>query len=308
MKRRSFIQNSATTAAFAGLSGVTFGNSLADTKPSNAAKFKLKYAPGFGMFPESCGKDAIDNIKFCSDQGFRAMFDNGFPGRSVEEQNKIVAELARQNMDLGPFVLYADFKVESMVIKDPAIREMLIKKVNDGVELSKRTGAKYALMVPGHYNERTSWEYQTANVIDIMRELSDIAAKGGLTIVLEPLNKRDHPGLFLSGIPQAYAICRGVNSPACKIVDDLYHQQITEGNLIPNIDAAWSEIGAFHLGDNPGRKEPGSGEINFINVFKHIYEKGYQGTLCMEHGRSIQGKEGELALIEAYRKADNFAV
>ena len=114
--------------------------------------------------------------------------------------------------------------------------------------------------------------------------------------------------MFLSGVPQAYAICRAVNSPACKIVDDLYHQQITEGNLIPNIDAAWSEIGAFHLGDNPGRKEPGSGEINFINVFKHIYDKGYQGTLCMEHGRSIQGKEGELALIEAYRKADSFAV
>ena len=308
MKRRNFIQNSAATAAFLGFSNFGFGGQLAEVKPSNSAKFKLKYAPGFGMFPELSGKDIIDNIKFCSDQGFRAMFDNGFPGRSVEDQDKIVAELARQNMDLGPFVLYADFKVESMVIKDPAIREMLIKKVNDGVELSKRTGAKYALMVPGRYNERMAWEYQTANVIDIMRELSAIAEKGGLTIVLEPLNKRDHPGLFLSGIPQTYAICRAVNSPACKIVDDLYHQQITEGNLIPNIDAAWSEIGAFHLGDNPGRKEPGTGEINFINAFKRIYDKGYQGTLCMEHGRSIQGKEGELALIEAYRKADNFAV
>jgi hydroxypyruvate isomerase len=163
-------------------------------------------------------------------------------------------------------------------------------------------------MVPGRYNERMAWEYQTANVIDIMRELSAIAENGGLTIVLEPLNKRDHPGLFLSGVPQTYAICRAVNSPACKIVDDLYHQQITEGNLIPNIEAAWTEIGAFHLGDNPGRKEPGTGEINFINAFKRIYDKGYQGTLCMEHGRSIQGKEGELALIEAYRKADSFAV
>lgn len=308
MNRRNFIQNSAATAAFAGFSELTFGSQLADVKPSNAAKFKLKYAPGFGMFPELCGKDLVDNIKFCSDQGFRAMFDNGFPGRSVEDQDKIVAELARQNMDMGPFVLYADFKVESMVIKDAAIHEMLIKKINEGVALSKRTGLKHALMVPGRYNEHMAWEFQTANVIDILRELSEIAQAGGLTIVLEPLNKRDHPGLFLSGIPQAYSICRGVNNPACKIVDDLYHQQITEGNLIPNIDAAWSEIGAFHLGDNPGRKEPGSGEINFINVFKHIYEKGYQGTLCMEHGRSIQGKEGELALIEAYRKADSFAV
>ncbi len=86
----------------------------------------------------------------------------------------------------------------------------------------------------------------------------------------------------------------------------MYHQQITEGNLIPNIDRAWSEIGAFHVGDNPGRKEPGTGEINYLNIFKHIYNKGYDGVLCMEHGRSIKGVEGEKGLIEAYRKVDNF--
>ena len=306
MQRRNFIKTSGAATALLGISNLTFGINNQDVKPGNAAKFNLKYAPGFGMFPELAGKDPIDNIKFCADQGFRAMFDNGLPGRSPEDQDKIVAELARQNMDMGPFVLYADFKVESMVIKDDAIHEMLVKKVNEGVELFKRTGVKCALMVPGRYNERLAWDYQTANVIDIMRELSDIAEKGGLTIVLEPLNKRDHPGLFLTGVPQAYSICRAVNSPSCKIVDDLYHQQITEGNLIPNIDAAWSEIAAFHLGDNPGRKEPGSGEINFQNIFKHISEKGYEGVLCMEHGRSMTGKEGELALIEAYRKVDNF--
>lgn len=306
MNRRNFIQHTATAAAVVGFSNIAYSSNLAENKPSNSAKFKLKYAPGFGSFTELAGKDPVEVIKFCADQGFRAMFDNGLPGRSAEEQDKISAEMARQNMDMGPFVLYADFKVESMVIKDPAIREMLIKKVNEGVELSKRTGVKCALMVPGRYNERMAWDYQTANVIDMMRELSDIAEKGGLTIVLEPLNKRDHPGLFLSGVPQTYAICRAVNSPSCKIVDDLYHQQITEGNLIPNIDAAWSEIAAFHLGDNPGRKEPGTGEINFLNVFKHIHEKGYDGVLCMEHGKSIEGKEGERAVIEAYRKADNF--
>jgi hydroxypyruvate isomerase len=134
----------------------------------------------------------------------------------------------------------------------------------------------------------------------------DVCAPAGLIVVLEPLNRRDHPGLFLTGIPQAYEICRAVDSPSCKIVDDLYHQQITEGNLIPNIDAAWSEIAAFHLGDNPGRKEPTTGEINFRNIFKHLQGKGYQGVLCMEHGASKPGKEGERALIEAYRACDNF--
>ncbi len=307
MNRRNFIQKSAVLTSFAGVGALSLSDvKAARASQSNAAKFKLKYAPSFEMFPELAGKDPVNVIKFCSDQGFRAMFDNGLMSRTPDMQVKIASELTRQNMDMGPFVLYADFKVESMVLNDAGIREMLINKVREGIEVTKRTGFKLALMVPGRFNENMAWDYQMANVIDNMRELSAIAREGGMTIVLEPLNKRDHPGLFLSGMPQAYAICRAVNSKSCKIVDDLYHQQITEGNLIPNIDACWSEIAAFHLGDNPGRKEPGTGEINFRNVFKHIKEKGYDGVLCMEHGKSLKGKEGELALIEAYRTADNF--
>jgi hydroxypyruvate isomerase len=307
MHRRSFLQKSAAAAAFTGIGTSVFGlTTPEEVKPSNSAFFKLRYAPGFGTFNELAGKDPIDQIKFCNDQGFRAMFDNGFMERPVEEQAKIMAEINLLNMKMGPFVLYADFTKESMVLKDNEIRQMLIDKVKAGVEVCQRTGLKWALMVPGRYNEKMDWGYQTANVIDIMRELSDIALQGGMTIVLEPLNKFNHPGLFLTDMPQTYAICRGVNSPACKIVDDLYHQQITEGNLIPNIEACWSEIGAFHLGDNPGRQEPGTGEINFNNIFKYILSKGYDDVLCMEHGRSIIGKEGEQALIDAYRKADNF--
>ena len=307
MQRRNFIQKSAAVAALSGIgTAVSAMTDFQDVKPSNSAFFKLRYAPSFGTFNELAGKDPIDQIKFCHDQGFRAMFDNGFMGKPVELQDKIAAEIARLGMKLGPFVLYADFSKESMVLKDAVIRQMLIDKVKAGVEVYQRAGIKWALMVPGRYNEHMDWGYQTANVIDIMRELSEIALQGGLTIVLEPLNKRDHPGLFLTGTPQTYAICRGVNSPACKIVDDLYHQQITEGNLIPNMEGCWNEIAAFHLGDNPGRKEPGTGEINFNNIFKYIQSRGYDDTLCMEHGRSIKGKEGELALIEAYRKVDNF--
>jgi len=135
----------------------------------------------------------------------------------------------------------------------------------------------------------------------------DIAGPSGLVLVMEPLNAlTNHPGLFLTTIPQSYMICKAVDHPSCRIVNDIYHQQITEGNLIPNIDMAWEYIAAFHCGDNPGRREPGTGEINYLNVFKHIYHKGYDGVICMEHGRSIPGKEGEKALIEAYRKVDAF--
>ena len=126
----------------------------------------------------------------------------------------------------------------------------------------------------------------------------------GLVMVLEPLNRRDHPGMFLTRVPQAYQICRAVNSPACKILFDIYHQQITEGNLIPNLDRAWDEVAYVQVGDNPGRKEPGTGEINYANVFAHLKRKGFTGVVGMEHGNAKSGAEGELAVIEAYRRVD----
>ncbi|MEE4114944.1 MAG: TIM barrel protein [Marinilabiliaceae bacterium] len=269
--------------------------------------FKLKYAPGLGMFPEHAGKDPIDNIKFCNDMGFRAVFDNSLMSKPPELQEKIAKELADRKMDLGPFVLYADFSVTSFVLNTPEVRDMIKKKMQEGVECAKRTGVKWALVVPGRYDERLHRDYQTANVVDNLRLCADIVEKEGLTIVLEPLNTlSSHPGLFLTGIPQTYQICRAVNRKSVKIVDDIFHQQITEGNLIPNIDMAWDEIAAFHLGDNPGRKEPTTGEINFKNIFKHLHSKGYDGVLCMEHGRKFPGEEGEKRVIQAYRECDDF--
>lgn len=298
------MKRTAAVAAAAGLVMTT--DARVEASASNKAKFNLKYAPNFGTFPELAGKNPVDVIKFCHDQGFRAVFDNGLMGKDKALQERIASELQRANMDIGPFVLRAKTGGKSMVYADKDSRGAWKQGLSVAIETAKRTGAKQALIVPGKLDTRMEMDYQTANVIDCLRELCEIAEKAELVIVLEPLNRWNHPGLFLTGMPQAYAICRAVNSSSCKIVDDLYHQQITEGNLIPNIDRTWTEIGAFHVGDNPGRKEPGTGEINYLNVFKHIHKKRYDGVLCMEHGRSIRGEAGEKALIEAYRRVDNF--
>jgi len=309
--RRNFIKNATTTGAAILAAPAVFGSSAASKKlkASDAVTpFKLKYAPGFGMFRQNAGQDPIDNIKFCKDQGFRAMFDNGLPGREPALQEKIAAEIKNQGMELGPYVLRGDPRIPDFVLNKQEIRDMLAGVMKSAIEVSKRTGVKQALIVLGRYDDKLHIDYQTANAIDNLRLCCDIVEPEGITLVLEPLNNLiNHPGLFLTRIPQAYAICRGVNRPSCKIVDDLYHQQISEGNLIPNIEAAWSEIGAFHLGDSPGRNEPTTGEINFKNIFKYIYNKKYNGTLCMEHGVSNRGtKEGELRVIQAYRECDNF--
>jgi hydroxypyruvate isomerase len=310
--RRDFIKKTAATGVAILAAPAMAGSQIRDGKkiaPDQIIPFKLKYAPGLSMFREHAGSDPVDNIRFCHENGFRAMFDNDLMKKPAGDQERIANEINRLGMELGPFVAYADFGAVSFVLNKPEVREMLIGKMREAVECFKRTGVKWALVVPGKYDEKLHWDFQTANVIDNLRYCCDIVEAAGLTLVMEPLNTlRDHPGLFLSGIPQAFSICRAVNRPSCKIVMDIYHQQITEGNLIPNIDAAWSEIAAFHCGDNPGRNEPTTGEINYKNVFRHIYSHNYNGVICMEHGLSKRTREGEERVIQAYRECDSFDV
>ena len=209
---------------------------------------------------------------------------------------------------MGVFVAHKIYWREpNLTSGDKALREEFVANINDSVEVAKRVNAKWMTVVPGYVDLRKEMAYQTTNVVEALRLACEVLEPHGLVMVLEPLNWwANHAGQFLTEIPQAYEICRAVDSPSCKILFDIYHQQISEGNLIPNIDKAWSEIGYFQIGDNPGRKEPTTGEINYLNVFKHIYNKGFKGIMGMEHGNSKQGKVGEFAVIEAYRKVDNF--
>ena len=279
-----------------------------DKKPKEPKKrnFKLKYAPHFGMFRNHAGNDFVDELEFMASVGFTALEDNGMKGRSVEDQTRIAKAMERLGMTMGVFVAYANFGSSDFGSGNKEKRDAILKQIRESVEVAKRVNAKWVTVVPGTVNHRMDYGYQFANVVETLRYACDICAPTGLTMVLEPLNFRDHPELFLTRIPQGFAICRAVNSPCCKILDDLYHQQISEGNLIPNIDHAYSEIAYFQLGDNPGRREPTTGEINYLNVFKHIHAKGYTGIVGMEHGKSKGGKEGELALIEAYTSCDSF--
>ena len=300
MKRREFLLATGAAAAAA----ATMRTSRAQQKP---VSFKLKYAPHFGMFRHSAGKDPVDQLKFAADQGFTAWEDNGMKRRPVAEQERIARAMEKLGMTMGVFVATATFKEVTFAGDNKAAREAVLKDIRDSVEVAKRVRAKWMTVVPGLSHPKLAWDYQTANCIELLRRCAEILEPHGLVMVLEPLNHHtNHPGTFLYKSPQAFMICRAVDSPSCKILFDIYHQQITEGNLIPNIDRCWSEIGYFQAGDNPGRKEPGTGEINYRNVFRFIHERGYQGIVGMEHGNSKKGEEGERAVIAAYRNADAF--
>ena len=320
MNRRSFVRNSAAVAAGVSLAAPALAApALAAPLLSNSAAkhgasqrvagepFQLNYAPHQGMFAQHGGPKPVDQLRFMADEGFRSFEDNGMKGRSVEEQEAMANVMASKEMEMGVFVAHTIYwKEPNLASGKEDWRDQFLSEISESVDVAKRVNAKWMTVVPGHVDLRLDMGYQTANVIESLRRAVEILEPHGLVMVLEPLNPRDHPGLFLSKAAQAFEICRAVDSPSCKILFDIYHQQITEGNLIPNIDAAWDEIAYFQIGDNPGRKEPTTGEINYKNVFKHIHSKGYDGILGMEHGNSQPGMEGERAVIDAYRSVDSF--
>jgi hydroxypyruvate isomerase len=301
MKRRNFIQTALATVAGGTLASPAFSQKVTPA----SQPFKLNYAPHEGMFKNHAGSDFVDQIKFMADQGFRAIEDNGLLGRSVAEQERIGKTLAQLNMTMGVFVVDGgDNWKTSLTTGKQEFKDKFVATCKLSVEAARRVNAKWMTVVPGFYERRMPIGLQTANVVDALRRGAAIFEPHGLIMVLEPLS--DTPDLFLRFSDQTYEICKAVNSPSCKILFDIYHMQRNEGNLINNINACWDEIAYFQIGDNPGRKEPTTGEINYKNIFKHLYDKGYRGVMGMEHGNAKEGKEGELALIEAYRVSDNF--
>ncbi|HWJ90650.1 MAG TPA: TIM barrel protein [Flavisolibacter sp.] len=304
MERRNFIQQSILAGAAALTSGITVEKGK---QSATAANFQLDYAIHDGMFKNSAGADFVDQIKYAYDQGFRAIEDNGFMDRPIAEQDRIGSALARLGMRMGVFVVNFDhWPVKtSLTSGKTEWREKFLSACKQAVDAAKRCNAKWMTVVPGNYERSLPTEYQTANVIEALRPACDILEPHGLVMVLEALS--DTPDLFLRHSDQTFAICKAVNSPSCKFLFDMYHMQRNEGNIINNLDAAWTEIGYLQIGDNPGRKEPGTGEMNYRNIFKHIYQKGYKGILGMEHGNAFPGKDGEEKLIQAYRDADRFS-
>lgn len=274
-------------------------------KDQHGETFTLDYAPHFGMFRHHAGGDHVSEIEFMADVGFRSIEDNGMRGRSLEDQKKIAKALERHDMRMGVFVMNMDGAWRpSLTTGSPDERERFVDNARESIEVAKRVNAKWMTVVPGKVADGIPEAVQTANVVEALRQAADVLEPHELVMVCEPLNWRDHHGLFLRYTPQSIAIMDAVDSPSCKILQDLYHQQASEGNLIDHMDAAWDHIPYFQVGDNPGRREPGTGEINYANVFKHMHEKGCDAIIGMEHGNSRKGKEGEVAVIEAYRKVD----
>ena len=269
-------------------------------------RFGMKFAPHPGMFEGVTGDDYMAQLEFAAEQGFHAWEDNGFADRDVAEQERYGQGMADLGMTMGVFVASGNLEEVTLASGDSTQLEGFLADITQAVDVARRANATWMTVVPGAYDLRLPHGYQMANVVEGLRRGAGILEPHGLVMVLEPLNRlTNHPRAFLTHIHQAYELCVAVDSPACKILFDMYHQQITEGNIIPNIDRAWERIGYFQIGDNPGRGAPTTGEMNYRNIFEHIKAKDENVVLGMEHLPWTSTSEQQVwDVIDAYRRVD----
>jgi hydroxypyruvate isomerase len=298
--RRTVLAGAVAAAAAAG-TGLT-SNASAQAAP----RFSLGYAPHEGSFASRGNR--LEQIAYAAEKGFTAWEDNEAAGRSVEEQTAMARALQQRGMTMGVFVAGMPRWGEMRPLlggNDNADREGWLAQVRASVDVARRLDAKWMTVVPGFLDRKLPLEIQTARVIDTMRRAAEIMEPHGLVMVMEPLNTlTDHPGVFLQTVPQGFAVAKAVDSPSVKVLADLYHEQIQAGNLIKTLETCWDEVGYIQFGDNPGRNEPGTGEINYRNVVRWLRAKGFAGVIGMEHGNSIDGRAGEDRLVAAYREID----
>ena len=176
---------------------------------------------------------------------------------------------------------------KGMGLTNPADREGFLNEIRASVEAAKRYETSRMVTLTGNEVSGMSREAQHQSIVEGLKAAHDIVAPSKITLIVEPLNTLvNHAGYYLNYTREAFDIIREIGSPYVKILFDIYHVQIMEGNLIDTIRKNIAAIGHFHVGDVPGRHEPGTGEINYGTVFKTIHELRFPDFVAMEYNPS----------------------
>lgn len=302
MERRGFLN--IATAAAGGLA--TFG---VEARASQTAQepagrpFKLRYACELNWLDKEL--TVPQRLDLFHKHGFQAVEYNGLLRHPLSEVEQIRKELDARGMDFGIFVANPGGWNRAGVV-DPAQHPAFLEELRKTLEYHKVIRNKSVTTLTGPALPGVSRSTQRRSCVLGFKKAAEVLAGTELALVVEPLNHIDHPGFFMTRADELAEVIAQVGSANVRMLYDFYHLQVTQGNLIRDFLQYYDLIGYIQTGDVPGRKEPGTGETNYRNVFKAVYEKGYRGIIGMEHGWSAPGMDGFLRCVLAYRRADDF--
>ncbi|MFT7642376.1 MAG: hydroxypyruvate isomerase [Pirellulaceae bacterium] len=289
--RRKFLQVAAGAAAVAGVAAeLTAAEEEADVGhigKTPHTKFAVNVEMWWTKLP------FLERIEQAAALGFPAVEFWPYGGKDL-------AAVAKLSKELG--IAIAQFTAWGFTpgMNNPQNEDLFVKTIEEACQVANRLDCQKMCVVAGNNQEGMTKEAMHAQVIRALKRAAPICEKHKVMMILEPMNGRvDHPGHCLYGSPDAVRICREVDSPFCKINWDLYHMQISEGDLCGRLREGYDQVGYLQLADHPGRHEPGTGEIHYNRVLKQAHDLGYRGYVGLECRPT-----NELAAAKAVAAAD----
>lgn len=275
--------------------------------------WSLRYAPHLGyrppfqpLFAATVGTDdPVEHVRFAAENGFAGVLYAAARGRPPVEQQRVGEAIAAHGLQAG-CILYTTFdqvRNTSWATDSAEAREWIAAQLAEATAVAHRVGAQQ-LAVLGGADPQQPIAQQHAAFVQNLRYAADVVARDGLTLVLETLSRKSIPGMLLQHMPDALAVVLAVDHPAVRLIFDTSHVQIMDGDLLFHLERAWDFIASVQLADNPGRLQPGTGEINFESVLRMLMQRGYQGLVELEHGWHQPGVESERRGLANLRRLD----
>ncbi|MFK7693970.1 TIM barrel protein [Paenibacillus sp. HJGM_3] len=225
------------------------------------------------------GQDAIYHLEKIREHGFHGL-------EYYAWWNLDLVEVAKAQERLGVGIIATCTNEFNLV--DGTKREAYIAGLAETIEACRRLGTRSIISQTGKALEGVSREPQIEAMVETLKRCASLCERANVVLELEPLNGLvDHPGHFLQASDEAVRIIDAVDSPNVKLVFDVYHQQITEGNVTRNATRYRDRINHYHIADNPGRKEPGTGELNYVHILNAINQAGFDGFVGLECGYTV---------------------
>lgn len=292
--RRNFLASAAALAG--GVASLSAAES--EPQPVNEKKpgkgLKTRFAVNVEMWFTKL--PFLDRLRASADLGFPAVEFWPYENKDIDAIRKLCDDL---NIEVAQFTAWGF----SPGLNNPENHDAFVKKLEESCQVAKRLNCKMMTVVGGDDQPGMTQADMHQNIIDGLKKGAPVAEKHQVMLILEPMNIRvDHKGHCLYGSEPTVRICRAVDSPMVKINWDLYHMQISEGDLCGRLKDGFDQLGYLQLADHPGRNEPGTGEIHYNRVLKQAYELGYRGYVGLE----CRPKTTELAAAQGVARADQW--
>ncbi len=241
----------------------------------------MKFSLCIGAYP---GKDAVYHLEKVKEHGFQGL--EYYAWWELGDLKKLAAEQERIGVGLSATCT----KFISLV--DESLRDDYVEGVRQTIEACRILGVRSIISQTGNVLDGVPRDQQRQAMVETLKLCAPLLEEAGMVLEVEPLNGLvDHAGHFLQRSDESVDVIDQVGSPNVKLVFDVYHQQITEGNVIRNATGYIDRINHYHIADNPGRKQPGTGEMNYVNILRAIKNTGFSGFVGLECGFTVDTDE-----------------